>query len=66
MLRRIRSPVGRANTPIKLTPASVSVMTREFMDDLNITNLTEAIGWTVNVETRSQESLNQGPFAPLR
>ena len=53
---------GRANTPLKLTPASISVMTTQFMDDLNITNLTEAIGWTVNVETRTQESLNQGPF----
>src|SRR5687767_4561901 len=53
---------GRANTPLKLTPASISVMTQEFMDDLNITNLTEAIGWTVNVETRTQENLNQGPF----
>lgn len=53
---------GRANTPLKLTPASISVMTPEFMDDFNITNLTQAIGWTVNVETRSQESLNQGPF----
>jgi len=53
---------GRANTPLKLTPASISVMTQEFMDDLNITNLTEAISWTVNVETRTQESLDQGPF----
>ncbi len=53
---------GRANTPLKLTPASISVMTQAFMDDMNVTNLLDAIGWTVNVETRTQESLNQGPF----
>ena len=53
---------GRANTPLKLTPASISVMTTQFMDDMNVTNLLDAIGWTVNVETRTQESLNQGPF----
>ena len=53
---------GRASTPLKLTPASISVMTQQFMDDMNVTNLLDAIGWTVNVETRTQESLNQGPF----
>ncbi len=53
---------GRASTPLKLTPASISVMTTQFMDDMNVTNLLDAISWTVNVETRTQESLNQGPF----
>ncbi len=56
---------GRADTPLKLTPASISVMTKEFMDDLNITNVAEAMGWTVNVETRTQASLDSGPFGAM-
>lgn len=53
---------GRANTPLKLTPASISVMTQEFMQDFNVTNLTQAINWTVNVEMRTQSSLDSNPF----
>ena len=56
---------GRADTPLKLTPASISVMTKEFMDDLNITNLSDAMGWTANVETRSQASLDTNPFGQM-
>lgn len=53
---------GRANTPLKLTPASISVMTQQFMDDMNVTNLLDAISWSANVETRPQESIDSAPF----
>ena len=53
---------GRADTPLKLTPASISVMTQEFMDDFNITNITEAINWTVNVQMRDQSAIDASPF----
>ena len=53
---------GRANTPLKLTPASISVMTTQFMDDMNVTNLLDAIGWSANVETRLQDSIDSAPF----
>ena len=53
---------GRADTPLKLTPASISVMTQEFMDDFNITNITQAIDWGVNVQMRDQATLDSSPF----
>ena len=53
---------GRANTPLKLTPASMSIMTQEFMDDFNVTNLTEAINWTVNVQMRDQRDIDSSPY----
>ena len=53
---------GRANTPLKLTPASISVMTQEFMDDFNLTNITQAVDWTVNVQMRDQAAIDVSPF----
>ena len=52
---------GRAETPLALTPASISVMTREFLDDLNITGLEDAIKWTVSAMP-GNENQNQTPF----
>ena len=40
---------GRTNTPIKFTPASISSLTRTFIDDLGIQNVREALQWTPNV-----------------
>ena len=40
---------GRTNTPIKLTPASMSSLTRTFINDLGIQDVREALRWTVNV-----------------
>lgn len=40
---------GRTNTPIRLTPASMSSLTRTFIDDLGIQNVREALQWTPNV-----------------
>ncbi len=53
---------GRADTPLKLTPASISVMTREFRDDLNITNLTDAAGWTLNMDRTDSTTATFGTF----
>ncbi len=52
---------GRAETPLALTPASISVMTREFMDDLNITNLEQASTWAISVMP-GNERQNETPF----
>ncbi len=52
---------GRAETPLALTPASISVMTREFLDDLNIIGLEDAVKWTVSVMP-GNENQNQTPF----
>ena len=40
---------GRADTPLKITSASISVMTREFLDDFAITDMNEAAAWTVGM-----------------
>lgn len=41
---------GRVDTPLELTPGSISVMTKEFMDDFNITNINDAGMWTVGFD----------------
>jgi len=40
---------GRTNLPIKLTPGSLSSLTRTFLDDLGIQDIREALRWSVNV-----------------
>ena len=40
---------GRSNTPIKLTPSSMSSLTRTFLDDAGITNVRDALKWSPNV-----------------
>ncbi|MBX3737969.1 MAG: TonB-dependent receptor [Candidatus Didemnitutus sp.] len=39
---------GRTDAPLKDTPAAVSVLTREFLDDLAIPNFAAASEWSVN------------------
>jgi outer membrane receptor protein involved in Fe transport len=41
---------GRVDTPLELTPGSISVMTKEFMDDFNITNINDAGAWTIGFD----------------
>ncbi len=40
---------GRTATLIKLTPTAMSSLTRTFLDDVGITDVREALAWTVNV-----------------
>ena len=40
---------GRAATPIKLTPSTMSSLTRTFIDDLGLTNVRDALKWSPNV-----------------
>ncbi len=40
---------GRTATLIKLTPTAMSSLTRTFLDDVAITDVREALKWTVNV-----------------
>jgi outer membrane receptor protein involved in Fe transport len=40
---------GRTNTPIKLTPSSISSLTRTFIDDLGVQNIRDALKWAPNV-----------------
>ncbi|MBP7143473.1 MAG: hypothetical protein KBA71_16325 [Opitutaceae bacterium] len=46
---------GRTDAPLKLTPSSVSAMTIEFMQDLGISDMREALQWTVNAEPGNAE-----------
>jgi outer membrane receptor for ferric coprogen and ferric-rhodotorulic acid len=56
---------GRADTPLRLTPASISVMTREFMDDLNLTSLESASNWATSVMP-GNERQNETPFGTFQ
>jgi len=40
---------GRTNTPIKLTPAAMSSLTRTFLDDVAIQDIRESLQWALNV-----------------
>jgi len=39
---------GRNNTPLAITPTSVSSLTAVFISDLQLTNATDALKWTMN------------------
>ena len=39
---------GRMSTPIKFTPTAISSLTRTFLDDVGITDVRDALKWTVN------------------
>lgn len=39
---------GRNNTPLAITPTTVSALTGEFIDDLQLTNASDALKWTMN------------------
>lgn len=49
---------GRLNTALKDTPAPYSVLTHEFIDALNITDLTQAVQWGVNSTLTPDNGLN--------
>ena len=55
---------GRADTPLKITPNSVSVMTKEFMDDFAITDMNSAAAWTIGMDPPSNSE--QAPFGSNR
>ena len=39
---------GRNNTPLAITPSTVTSLTKDFLDDLQLTNATDALKWTMN------------------
>ncbi len=41
---------GRVDTPLAITPGSISVMTKEFMDDFNVTDMNQAGTWTIGFD----------------
>lgn len=42
---------SRTDMPLKDTPSAVSVLTADFMDDLNLTNSWSAFNWSVNSDS---------------
>lgn len=46
---------GRLSSSLKDTPAAYSVQTREFIDALDIVDLSEALEWTVNATSVEEE-----------
>src|SRR5437660_478301 len=41
---------GRQASPVRVTPGSISSMTRQFVDDLNITDVQNALRWSLNAQ----------------
>ncbi len=41
---------GRVDTPLELTPSSISVITKEFIDDFGINNINQAGMWTIGFD----------------
>src|ERR1019366_3164030 len=39
---------GRQNSPIRVTPAAMSSITRAFINDLSLTNVQDALKWSLN------------------
>ena len=56
---------GRLNTELKDTPVAYSVLTKEFMDAFNITDLMQAMEWSVNTVYNPGNNVDQGfGFSP--
>ncbi len=56
---------GRLNTDLKDTPVAYSVLTKEFLDAFNITDLTQAMEWSVNTTHNPGNNVDQGfGFSP--
>src|SRR5258708_926563 len=49
---------GRVNMPLKDLPIEVSVMPRQFLDDIGATGLGSAVEWTVNVVPSYTQNAN--------
>jgi outer membrane receptor protein involved in Fe transport len=49
---------GRLATDLADTPAAYSVITREFIDALNLTDLNQALDWTVNTNANNDNGAN--------
>jgi len=41
---------GRVDTPLAITPGSISIMTKEFMEDFNITDMNNAGQWMIGFD----------------
>jgi outer membrane receptor protein involved in Fe transport len=55
---------GRADTPLAITPASISVMTKEFLQDFDLTDMNQAAAWTLNMDP--PQGGESGPFGGNR
>ena len=55
---------GRADTPLAITPASISVMTKEFLEDFDLTDMNAAAAWTLNMDPPT--GAESGPFGGNR
>ena len=55
---------GRADTPLAITPASISVMTKEFLEDFDLTDMNQAAAWTLNMDPPTGGE--SGPFGGSR
>lgn len=55
---------GRVDTPLAITPASISVITKEFLQDFNINDVNQAAAWTIAMDPPTGGE--SGPFGGNR
>ncbi len=55
---------GRVDTPLALSSASISVMTKQFLEDFDITDMNQAAAWTLNMDPPTGGE--SGPFGGNR
>lgn len=53
---------GRTNTPVKLTPSSMSSLTKTFFEDAGVQNVRDALKWTLNVVPSDWTAGKRTPF----
>ena len=51
---------SRLNTSLYDTPASISVMTKDFLEDVGATNVADALVYSLNAERDTSESTGNG------
>src|SRR5690606_31079538 len=53
---------GRTNTPVRLTPAAMSSLTRTFIEDVSLLDVRDALQWSLNVVPSDWTAGKRTPF----
>jgi len=57
---------GRVDMPFKLVPAAMSAMTKEFLEDWNVTDMRESFKYAMNVDVANNSAPNTSPFGDFQ
>lgn len=57
---------GRVDLPVKLMPSAISAMTKEFLEDWNVTDMRESFKYAMNVDIANNSAPNTSPFGDFQ